>query len=316
MSDNLPHPPILIEDRDDEIGIVCTPKKDHSILSTVRNGCDSITVKYNHSIFRFFTMAEAAPLRLVCKEFKDAISITPFKYIGTRKLEPEYEISIKPKQFRKWHESFLCAATFGNFYCASNNKRYINLTTNILVRMLPIMERLQIINFPRFDEVTENISKLVPVIPTMTMLKKVRFSWCSDAKDILKLIRVLPKSINVLDISGSYICAKDTDEWIDCLSKFDELSSLHMRNCHITPPDLKKILAKLPQSITHLNFCYNKIGNEGALNLAEQIPHFENLVEISLYKNGITEIGQKVLYLILAKYPKLKLLLTPTDYKL
>jgi len=304
-----------MSDMDVEIGLVCTPTKDSSILSTVRNGYDSIEVEYDHPIFRFFTMAEAAPMRFVSKEYEDAISVTPFKHVGSRKSDDESEICIKPKKFRKWRESFPCAATFGKFYCASNKKSYINLTTNILTRVLPLMPRLQSIQFPRFEDVTENISKLIPVIPTLTMLNEVCFAWYSDTPDILSILKVLPKSIKILDISGSNICAGGTDGLVDCLSRFTELNSLHMHNCSITPSDLKKILAALPETITFLDFNFNKIGNEGTLVFAEQLHRFENLDKISLYKNGITEKGQKVLYPAVAKYPKLKLLLTPTDFK-
>ena len=177
------------------------------------------------------------------------------------------------------------------------------------------MPRLQSIQFPRFDDVTENISKLKPVIPTLTMLNEVQFAWFSDASDILSILNVLPKSIKKLDISGSYNCADHTDEFVDCLSRFTELNTLLMRNCSIATSNLKKILAALPETITFLDFNFNKIGNEGTLVFVEHLPRFENLVNVSLYKNGITEIGQKVLYPAVAKCSKLKLLLTPTDFK-
>jgi len=63
----------------ERIQLVCTPTKDCSILSVLRNGWDSITEVYTHPLLRFFTMEETAQLRCICSEFVDAVSIAPFK---------------------------------------------------------------------------------------------------------------------------------------------------------------------------------------------------------------------------------------------
>jgi hypothetical protein len=70
---------------------------DYSVLSDLRNGWDSIEREYEQPIFRFFTMKEACELRLVCREFEDAISITPF-----RKLTQ----LIRPHRLPAWQACF------------------------------------------------------------------------------------------------------------------------------------------------------------------------------------------------------------------
>lgn len=58
------------------IGLTCCPGQDWSILSTLMNGWDS--PGYEHPLLRFFTMREARELRLVSREFKHNVEVTPW----------------------------------------------------------------------------------------------------------------------------------------------------------------------------------------------------------------------------------------------
>ena len=69
------------------INLVCGEGEDCSVLSTVRSGWDSIVIQFEHAILRFLTMEEAAEVRLVCREFEDAVSIAPFRMLD-RVIEP------------------------------------------------------------------------------------------------------------------------------------------------------------------------------------------------------------------------------------
>ena len=70
----------------------------------MRSGWDSIVIKFEHAIMRFLTMEEAAKVRLVCREFEDAVSIAPF-----RKLDRV----IEPPCLPGWLESFPNASGMG-----------------------------------------------------------------------------------------------------------------------------------------------------------------------------------------------------------
>lgn len=68
-----------------ETHLVCGDGDNCSVLSVVRHGWYSIVKEYEHAIIRFLTMKEANELRLVCREFEDAVSITPFRVLAIRK---------------------------------------------------------------------------------------------------------------------------------------------------------------------------------------------------------------------------------------
>jgi hypothetical protein len=61
------------------IGLTCDPAdptSDHSILSTLLNGWDG--EGFEHSLFRFFSTREACVFRLLCTEFLDSVTKTPW----------------------------------------------------------------------------------------------------------------------------------------------------------------------------------------------------------------------------------------------
>jgi hypothetical protein len=86
------HPAVKVAILFQVIGLTCDPEdpmSDHSILSILRNGCDSITVPYEHPLLRFLTAKEARVFRSLCSECLDATQITPWSDldspIGRRK---------------------------------------------------------------------------------------------------------------------------------------------------------------------------------------------------------------------------------------
>jgi len=86
-----------------DIGLTCATDEYWSILSTVRNGYDSIVTKYTHPILRFFTTAEARVLRTVCTEFLDAVEITPVADSKTHigRTDTPTRLCLE-----RWHASF------------------------------------------------------------------------------------------------------------------------------------------------------------------------------------------------------------------
>jgi hypothetical protein len=92
------------------IELTCDETTDWSILSTVRNGCDSIEVPYEHPILRFFTTKEARELRLVCSEFLDAVEITPWNDTETRIVNSsDYTFTCVTDELERWRECFPAA---------------------------------------------------------------------------------------------------------------------------------------------------------------------------------------------------------------
>jgi hypothetical protein len=88
------------------IGLTCGTNDVRSILSTLRNGCDSIVTEYEHPILRFFNLAESRTLRTVCTEFLDAVEVTPFEDCETRIGRTDTPISLCLERLR---QSFPCA---------------------------------------------------------------------------------------------------------------------------------------------------------------------------------------------------------------
>ena len=83
------------------IGFTCTPTNDCSILSTLRNGCDSITVSYEHPLLRFLTVKEARVFRSLCSECLDATQITPWTDLNSPIGRKEHPLSKSIERYKK-----------------------------------------------------------------------------------------------------------------------------------------------------------------------------------------------------------------------
>ena len=90
------------------IGLTCGPGEDHSIMSTLMNGWDSL-FGYEHPLLRFFTMKEARELRLVCPELKHNIEVTswndPESKIGRWQYNDPYPTPVG-RHLQLWRECF------------------------------------------------------------------------------------------------------------------------------------------------------------------------------------------------------------------
>jgi len=86
------------------------PKSDWSILSTLRNGCDSITVPYEHPLLRFLTTKEARVFRSLCSECLDAVEITPWNDTETRiGSSSDHKFTLVTNELERWRECFPAA---------------------------------------------------------------------------------------------------------------------------------------------------------------------------------------------------------------
>lgn len=165
-----------------------------TVVSSDHDSIDPITRKqiFEHPIFRFFTIKEARELRLVCREFKDNVEITPFTFYDGDRLGYTYGRHTA----ELWSECFpkLCELHMLNVY-------NIRTITDGLFRLtaltaLTLSDRLG-------DDGIIAIAVALPSLKALTYLD-LSSNLLHD-RGAIALAEVLPKTLTHLHLHYNFI---------------------------------------------------------------------------------------------------------------
>lgn len=259
--------------------LVCGSGEEHSILSALRNGWDSVEEEYVHALLRFFEMEEATGLRAVCREMADAVSIAPF---------PVLRRVIRPSRLDGWRASFPNASvrtlTLEDPALVGKEPESIFESSEVpfgllrqrtaveLAASLPFLKTLQVLEYNTVKMERDDALALFTALPHVSALQTLSLSQCSiDDAGAIALAAVLPS--------------------------LTELSELNLAWNGLADEGLIALAAALPSltKLRALNMSINSIGDIGAIALSAQLHNMEALTLLSLLDNEIGNRGKDAL---------------------
>jgi len=165
------------------IGLTCGPGEDHSILSTLMNGWDSL-FGYEHPLLRFFTTKEARVLRLVCREFKHNVEVTSWNDLESPIGRWENTQNWVGPYIQLWRECFPMAIA------ASISSHVDHILRD---EDFAFFQGLRILKIPEFRTITN------AAFPHLRGIQQLIMNGCSGFTDA-----AFPylQGIEYLDISG------------------------------------------------------------------------------------------------------------------
>lgn len=281
--------PCGASDAEEVVHLVCREGvEDHSILSTLRNGWDSIIGDFEHALLRFFTMEEAAVLRLLCREFEDAVSITPFRVL--RRV-------VQERHLPGWLTAFPNAGVQEVILVGTSISR---LDATALAAALPSMAALRTLNLNQCYIGAAGMSTIAGAFPSMTALTTLDAgSNALNNSGAEVLAKALPDltALKTLSLSSNLFDDTAAVDFAMELPSLRALASLCLRRNFIGDVGIQWLFAALPRcgALASLDLSGNSFEDEGARAIAVALPSMAALTSLNVAWNYITDAGEAAL---------------------
>jgi len=291
---------------DEPLSLVCDLDRGdgRSVLSILFNGWDSIEVPYEHELLRYFTQNEARVLRGLCREFKEAVDVTPFE---TTELFNTVRFN-----FRGWSESFPAAQRLDIYSPDSelqsvaesgalSHLKYLTVTPSYGYGMPPSslhhlsvalshmtsLRELTLYDLCEMDAAT--VHQLAAALPSSLLELSLGGNHIDDAGAAALAAAGLPSSLLHLGLAHNMIGTAGATALAAALPP--SLLTLSLRYNRIDDAGAAALAAGLPPVLRILDLKDNEIGDAGATALAAALPRLVNLTDLKLTGNEIGEVG-------------------------
>ena len=288
---------------DELLSLVCDLDRGDgwSVLSILFNGWDS--EGYTHELLRYFTQNEARVLRSLCREFKEAVEVTPFE---TTELFNTVQLNC-----RGWSESFPAAQRleiyspdYSEFKSVAESDtlshlKYLTVrpsygisrsslhNLSVALTHMPNLLELVLYDIGKLDAAA--VRQLATALPSSLLELSLSQNDIDDAGATALAAAGLPPSLLWLGLASNRI--GDVGAVALAAALPPSLLTLSLRYNQIDDTGAAALAAALPPVLRILELKDNKIGDVGATALAAALPRLSSLTDLKLTSNKIGDVG-------------------------